>query len=112
MISMEDWALIRHLYHGEKLSERAIAAKLGIARDIVTNALTSEGPPKYRRPSVESAISAVEPKIRALLSEHPTMLATVIAEHIGWGGSISWLRERIRNPTRIRLRRPSRPPRS
>ena len=93
---MEDWALIRHLYHSEKLSKRAIAAKLGIARDTVTNALTSDGPPKYQRPSVDSAISAVEPKIRALLSEHPTMPVTVIAERIGWGGSISWLRERVR----------------
>lgn len=96
MISREDWALIRHLYHSEKLSKRAIATKLGIARDTVTHALTSEGPPKYQRPSVDSAISAVEPKIRALLTQHPTMPATVIAERIGWGGSISWLRERVR----------------
>lgn len=93
---MEDWALIRHLYHSEKLSKRAIATKLGIARDTVTNALTSDGPPKYQRPPVESAISAVEPKIRALLAQHPTMPATVIAERIGWTGSISWLRERVR----------------
>ncbi len=96
MISVEDWALIRHLYHSEKLSKRAIAIKLGIARDTVTNALTSDGPPKYQRPSVDSAISAVDPKIRALLTQHPTMPATVIAERIGWGGSISWLRERVR----------------
>lgn len=93
---MEDWALIRHLYHSEKLSKRAIATKLGVARDTVTNALASDGPPKYQRPPVESAISTVEPKIRALLSQHPMMPATVIAERIGWNGSISWLRERIR----------------
>lgn len=93
---MEDWALIRHLYHSEKLSKRAIATKLGVARDTVTNALASDGPPKYQRPPVESAISTVEPKIRALLSQHPMMAATVIAERIGWNGSISWLRERIR----------------
>lgn len=93
---MEDWALIRHLHHSEKLSKRAIATKLGVARDTVTNALASDGPPKYQRPPVESAISTVEPKIRALLSQHPMMPATVIAERIGWNGSISWLRERIR----------------
>lgn len=93
---MEDWALIRHLHHSEKLSKRAIATKLGVTRDTVTNALTSDGPPKYQRPPVDSAISAVEPKIRALLSQHPTMPATVIAERIGWTGSISWLRERVR----------------
>lgn len=93
---MEDWELIKHLYHSEKLSKRAIATKLGIARDTVTNALTSDGPPKYRRSSVDSAISAVEPKIRALLSQHPTRPATVLAERIGGNGSISWLRERVR----------------
>lgn len=93
---MEDWALIRHLHHSEKLSKRAIATKLGVARDTVTNALASDGPPKYQRPPVESAISTVEPKIRALLSQHPMMPATVVAERIGWSGSISWLRERIR----------------
>jgi hypothetical protein len=38
----------------------------------------------------------VDPKIRALLSQHPMMPATVIAERIGWSGSISWLRERVR----------------
>ncbi|SCY75930.1 hypothetical protein SAMN02799641_02865 [Rhodococcus erythropolis] len=38
----------------------------------------------------------MEPKIRALLAQHATMPATVIAERIGWSGSISWLRERVR----------------
>jgi transposase len=45
---------------------------------------------------VESAISAAEPRIRALLSAYPQMPATVIAERIDWTGSISWFRERVR----------------
>ncbi|QOW01386.1 IS21 family transposase [Rhodococcus pyridinivorans] len=94
---MEDWALIRHLHRSEKLSQRAIAKRLGIARDTVANALVSDTPPKYQRPPVASAISDAEPKIRALLSAYPTMPATVIAERIGWTGSITWLREKVRS---------------
>ena len=45
---------------------------------------------------MESAISVVEPRIRALLSAYPQMPATVIAERVGWTGSISWFRERVR----------------
>ena len=95
MISLEDWALIRHLHHSEKLSQRAIAKQLGVARDTVAAALASDGPPRYERAPVESAISAAEPRIRALLSVYPQMPATVIAERVGWSGSMSWFRERV-----------------
>jgi transposase len=95
VISLEDWALIRHLHHSEKLSQRAIAKQLGVARKTVAGALVSDGPPKYERAPVESAISACEPRIRALLSMYPQMPATVIAERVGWSGSMSWFRERV-----------------
>ena len=88
--------MIRHLHRSEGLSQRAIARQLGIARDTVASALASEGPPKYERAAVPSAIDAVEPRIRALLSAYPQLPATVIAERIGWTGSISWFRERVR----------------
>ena len=88
--------MIRHLHRSEGLSQRAIARQLGIARDTVATALASDGPPKYEREPVASAISAAEPRIRALLSMYPQMPATVIAERVGWAGSISWFRERVR----------------
>jgi len=31
-----------------------------------------------------------------LLSDYPRMPATVLAERVGWTGSISWFRERVR----------------
>ena len=96
MISLEDWALIRHLHRSEGLSQRAIARQLRIARDTVADALASDGPPKYQRAPVPSAISAVEPQVRALLMAYPQMPATVIAERVGWTGSISWFRGRVR----------------
>jgi transposase len=41
-------------------------------------------------------MDAVEPQIRALLREYPTMPATVIAERIGWTRSITVLKDRVR----------------
>jgi transposase len=96
VISLEDWALIRHLYRSEGLSQRQIARQLGLARKTVATALVSDRAPRYERAPVESAISAMEPRIRALLSTYPQMPATVIAERVGWAGSISWFRERVR----------------
>jgi len=95
VISLEDWALIRHLHHSETLSQRSIAKRLGVARKTVAAALAGDGPPRYERAPVESAISAAEPRIRALLSAYPQMPATVIAERVGWSGSMSWFRERV-----------------
>ena len=96
MIPLEDWALIRHLHRSEGLSQRAIARRLDVARDTVAGALANDVPPKYERASAPSAIKDVEPRIRVLLSAHPGMAATVMAERVGWTGSISWFRERVR----------------
>lgn len=96
VISLEGSALIRHLHCSEGLSQRAIARKLSIARDTVANVLASDGSPKYERASSPSAISEVQPRIRALLTAYPRVPATVIAERVGWSGSISWFRERVR----------------
>ncbi|OBK63226.1 hypothetical protein A5653_25180 [Mycobacterium colombiense] len=69
---------------------------MGVARDTVAAALVNDGPRKYRQVPMTSAICAVEPRARAWLLAYPQMPAIVIAERVGWTGSISWFRERLR----------------
>jgi hypothetical protein len=38
----------------------------------------------------------VEPRVRALLAEVPDMPATVLAERVGWTGSIRWFRDNVK----------------
>ncbi|MDR1213307.1 MAG: IS21 family transposase [Propionibacteriaceae bacterium] len=93
---MDDWSTIRYLSRSEGLSGRRIASRLRVSRNTVARALASDGPPGYKtRPPVESAWSRVEPRVRALLAEYPEMPATVVAERVGWSGSVSWLRENV-----------------
>ena len=95
MITVEDWALIRRLYKGEGLSQRQIAKQLGLARDTIAKAIKTAGPPKYVRPPRPSEMRDLERAIREVLKAHPRMPATVIAERLGWQGSISWFRENV-----------------
>ena len=59
-------------------------------------ALAAETPPKYERAAKGSIVDAVEPQVRELLAEWPTMPATVIAERIGWSRSLTVLKDRVR----------------
>jgi len=43
--------------------------------------------------------------VRAILEEHPDMPATVIAERVGWTGSVTWFRDNVRR-LRPEYRRP------
>lgn len=92
---MEDWAEIRRLHRAEGLGIKAITRRLGVARNTVREALRSDTPPRYERPPAGSRVDAVEPEIRRLLAEFPSMPATVIAERIGWSFGITVLRERV-----------------
>lgn len=96
---MEDWALIRRLA-AEGLPKAAIARRLGISRTTVVKAVASDAPPRYERRASETSFAAVEPRVRALLSDEPEMPATVLAERVGWAGSITWFRENVK---RLRL---------
>lgn len=93
---MEDWAEIRRLHRSERVPIKEIARRLGVARNTVRSALASDAPPEYQRAAKGSIVDAVEPQIRALLSEFPRMPATVIAERIGWERSLTVLKDRVR----------------
>ena len=92
---MEDWALIRRLV-ADGVPQRQVARDLGIGRSTVERALASDRPPRYERPPVPTSFTAFEPAVRQLLAKTPDMPATVIAERVGWTGSITWFRENVR----------------
>ena len=104
VISVEDWALIRRLV-AEGVPQRQVARQLGIGRSTVARAVASAAPPKYERKPVTTSFSPFEPRVRALLAEFPEMPATVVAERVGWAGSISWFRENVAR-LRAQYRRP------
>ena len=92
---MEDWALIRRLV-ADGVPQRQVARDLGIGRSTVERALASDRPPKYERPAVPTSFTPFEPLVRQLLATTPDMPATVIAERVGWTGSITWFRDNVR----------------
>ncbi len=103
VITLEDWALIRRLV-ADGLPQRQVARDLAIGRSTVARAVASTSPPKYERLERLTSFSPFEERVRALLAEHPQMPATVIAERVGWPGSITWFRDNVR-----RLRPEQRP---
>jgi transposase len=84
VLNVEDWAEIRRLHRAEGMGIKAIARRLGIARNTVRKALACHEPPKYVRAPKGSIVDAVEPQIRALLAEFPQMPTSVIMERVGW----------------------------
>lgn len=92
---MEDWAEIRRLHRAEGVPIKEIARRLGVARNTVRAALSSDQPPKYRRAPRGSIVDPYEPQIRALLAQWPRMPGPVIAERIRWPPSMPPLRKRL-----------------
>ena len=91
---MEDWALIRRLA-AEGVPNARIAARLGISRTTVVKAVASDAPPRYVRRPTGTSFAVFEPRVRALLAEHPDLPGSVIAERVGWAGSMTWFRENV-----------------
>nr|WP_198417714.1 DDE-type integrase/transposase/recombinase [Cryobacterium sp. TMT1-66-1] len=110
MITVPDWAEIRHLHVSEGMSVRAIAKQLGLSRVTVTRAVHSAGPPQYRRDPGPSAFDDFEADARRLLTTTPSMPATVVAERVGWRGYIVVVSEEDHAPqARVRAEGPRRP---
>ena len=87
--------MIRRLV-ADGVPQRQVARDLGIGRSTVARAVASQVPPKYERRPVPTSFSPFEVRVRALLEEHPEMPATVLAERVGWDGSITWFRDNVR----------------
>jgi hypothetical protein len=87
--------LIRRLV-ADGVPQRQVARDLGVGRSTVARAVGSDGPSKYERPSVPTVFAAFEPLVRQLLTTTPDMPVTVIAERVGWTGSITWFRDNVR----------------
>ena len=92
---MEDWALIRRLA-ADGVPKSRIAAQLGISRTTVIKAVNSDAPPRYVRTPGPTSFTEYEDHVRALLAEVPHMPATVLAERVGWTGSIRWFSDNVR----------------
>ena len=87
--------MIRRLV-ADDVSQRQVARDLGVARSTVARALALDRPPKYERPAGPTSFTPFEPAVRQLLAGTPDMPATVIAERVGWTGSITWFRDNVR----------------
>jgi transposase len=95
VLKVEDWAEIRRLHRAEGVPIKEIARRLGVARNTVRSALSSDQPPKYQRAPRGSIVDPFEARIRALLAQWPRMPGPVIAERIGWPHSMPPLRKRL-----------------
>jgi hypothetical protein len=95
VITLEDWALIRRLA-AEGVPKARIAERLGISRTTVIKAVNSDSPPSYERTPQPTSFVVFEPRVRALLEQTPDMPATVLAERVGWTGSIRWFSENVK----------------
>jgi transposase len=95
VITLEDWALIRRLA-AEGVPNTRIAERLGISRTTVIKAVKSDSPPRYERSPGPTSFAVFEPLVRALLEQTPDMPATVLAERVGWEGSIRWFSENVK----------------
>jgi len=95
VITLEDWALIRRLA-AEGVPKTRIAERLGISRTTVVKAVQSDSPPSYERRVATTSFTVFEVRVRALLEDDPDLPAVVIAERVGWTGSISWFRQNVK----------------
>jgi len=92
---LEDWALIRRLA-ADGVPKAEIARQLGISRTTVIKAVNSQAPPRYERTPMATSFAVFEPRVQALLKDTPDMPATVLAERVGWTGSIRWFSENVK----------------
>lgn len=102
--SAMEWARVRAMA-ADGISQREIAARLGINGRTVARLAVSSQPPSYRRQAAGSMLDPFEPVIRKLLAEWPEIKAPRVTELLrdeyGYEGSVDLVRKRL---ARIRPR--------
>jgi transposase len=93
--SAMEWAQVRALA-ADGVSQREIAARLGINRRTVRRLVEAADPPRYRRQSTRSMLDPLEPAVRRLLEEWPEITAPRVTEILradhGYEGSVDLVR--------------------
>src|SRR5205085_10578106 len=81
------------------MSQREIAARLGINRRTVKRLLESDEPPSYRRQPSGSMLDPLEPVLHKLLEHWPEIKAPRVTEILrddhGYQGSVDLVRRRL-----------------
>ena len=80
MLTVEAWAEIRRLHFVEQLSHRAIARRLGVHRNTVTRALSSQLLPAYSTAARPIQLDDHKPRIQSLLDDYPELSGVRIRE--------------------------------
>jgi transposase len=103
-----EWAQVKAMA-ADGVSQRQIAARLGINRRTVRRLLEAEEPPAYRRPPGGSKLDHFEPILARVLAEWPQIRAPrmteVLREH-GYEGSVDVVKRRLRQ-LRPQVERPA-----
>jgi transposase len=93
-----EWAQVRALV-ADGISQREIAARLGINRRTVARLAAREEPPRYRRAPGGSQLDPLEPLLRRLLSEWPQIkaprLTEILRAEYGYTGSLRLVQARL-----------------
>jgi transposase len=93
-----EWAQVRALA-ADGVSQREIAARLGINRRTVRRLVAAGEPPRYLRAPAGSMLDPLEPVIRGLLEGWPQIKAPRVTEILrddyGYGGSVDLVRRRM-----------------
>src|SRR6478752_3661662 len=93
-----EWAQVRALV-ADGVSQREIAARLGINRRTVARLAAATEPPRYARASSGSMLDPLEPVIARVLAEWPEIraprLAEILREDYGYAGGVDLVRKRL-----------------
>lgn len=98
MRSALEWAQVRAMA-ADGVSQREIAARLGINRRTVKRLMDADEPPRYGRARAGSMLDPLEPVIGRLLEDWPDIKAPRVTETLrddyGYTGSVDLVRKRI-----------------